>query len=54
MTTVGCGDNTADGRESDGETHTENRREIQTQQHSKLINILEAEHTLQIRESGGH
>ena len=54
MTTVGCGHNPADDREGDGETPTESRREIQTQQHSKLINILEAEHTLQIRESGGH
>ena len=38
----------------DSRRPTENRREIQTQQHSKLINILEAEHILQIRESGGH
>ena len=38
----------------DGETHNENRREIQTQRHSKLINLLEAEHILQIRESSGH
>ena len=30
------GHNAAD----DGETHNENRREIQTQQHSKLINLL--------------
>ena len=51
MTTVEDGHNTAD----DGETHNENRREIQTQQHSKLINLLEAEHIiLQIRESSGH
>ena len=34
MTTVEDGYNTAD----DGETHNENRREIQMQQHSKLIN----------------
>ena len=50
VTTVEDGHNTAD----DGETHNENRREIQMQQHSKLINLLEAEHTLQIRESSGH
>ena len=36
------------------EKHNENRREIQTKQHSKLINLLEAEHILQIRESSGH
>ena len=39
MTTVEDGYNTAD----DGETHNENRREIQMQQHSKLINLLEGE-----------
>ena len=50
MTTVEDGHITAD----DGETHKENLREIQTQQHSKLINLLEAEHILQIRESNGH
>ena len=50
MTTVEDGYNTPD----DGETHNENRREIQTQQHSKLINLPEAEHTLQIRESNGY
>ena len=47
MTTFEDGHNTAD----DGETHNENRREIQMQQHSKLVNLLEAEHILQIRES---
>ena len=36
MTTVEDGHNTAD----DGETHNENRREIQMQQHSNLINLL--------------
>ena len=46
MTTVEDGHNTADN----GETHDENRRENPTQQHSKLINLLEAEHLLQIRE----
>ena len=50
MTTVEDRHNTAD----DGETHNENRREIQMQQHSKLINLLEAERILQIRESSGH
>ena len=50
MRTVEDGHNTAD----DEETHNENRREIQTQQHSKLINLLEEEHILQIRESSGH
>ena len=50
MSTVEDGHNTAD----DGETHNENRREIQTQQQLKLINLLEAEHVLQIRESSGH
>ena len=50
MTKVENGHNTAD----DGETHNENRREIQMQQHSKLINLLEAEHILQIRDSSGH
>ena len=50
MTTVENGHNTAD----DAETHNENRREIQTQQQSKLINLFEAEHILQIRESSGH
>ena len=50
ITTVEDGHTTADG----GETHTESRREIQTQQHSKLINLLAAEHILQIRESSGH
>ena len=40
MTTVEDGHNTAD----DGETHNENRREMQTQQDSKLINLLKAEH----------
>ena len=45
MTTVEDGHNTAD----DGETYNENRREIQMQQHSKLINLREAEHILQIR-----
>ena len=50
MTTVEDGHNTA----NDGETHNENRREIQTQQHSKLNNLREAEHILQIRESSGH
>ena len=49
-TTVGDGHNTAD----DGETHNENRQDIQTRQHSKLINLLEAEHILQIRQSSGH
>ena len=49
-TTVEDGYNTAD----DGETHNENRREIQMQQHSKLINFLEAENILQVRESSGH
>ena len=44
MTTVEDGYNTAD----DGETHNENRREIKMQQHSKLINLPEAEHILQI------
>ena len=47
MTTVEDGHNTAD----DGKTHSENRREIQTQHYSKLINLLEAEYILQIRES---
>ena len=46
MRTVEDGHNTAD----DGETHNENRREIQMQQHSKLINLLETEHILQIRQ----
>ena len=41
MTTVEDGHSTAD----DGETHDENRREIQTQQHSKLINLIESEHS---------
>ena len=50
MTTVEDGHSTVD----DGETHNENRREIMMQQHSKLINLLEAEHALQIRESSGH
>ena len=50
MTTVEDGHNTAD----DGTRHHENRREIQMQQHSKLINLLEAEHILQIREPSGH
>ena len=50
MTTVENGHSTAD----DGETHDENRRKIQTQQHSKFINLLEAEHILQIRDSSGH
>ena len=50
MTTVEDGYNTAD----DGDTHNENRREIQMQQLSKLINLPDAEHILQIRESGGH
>ena len=50
MTTVEDGYNTAD----DGETHNENLREIQTQQHSKLINLSQAERILQIRESSGH
>ena len=49
-TTVEDGHNTAD----EGETHNHNRREIQMQQHSKLINLLEGEHILQIRESSGH
>ena len=49
MTTVEDGHKTAD----DGETHNENRREIQTQPHSKLINLLEAEHILEIRDSSG-
>ena len=44
MTTVEDDHNTA----TDGETHSENRREIQMQQQSKLINLLEAEHILQI------
>ena len=39
MMTVEDGHNTADDRE------------LQTQQHLKLINLLEAEHILQIRES---
>ena len=38
----------------DGERHNENRREIKMQQHSKLINLPEEEHILQIRESSGH
>ena len=46
MMTVEDRQNTAD----DGETHNEDRREIQTQQH----NLLEAEHILQIRDSSGH
>ena len=50
MTTVEDGYNPADN----GETDNENLREIQMQQHSKLINLLEAEHNLQIRESSGH
>ena len=50
MTTVEDGHNTAD----DGETHEENRREIQIRQLSKLIDLLEAEHILQIRDSSGH
>ena len=50
MTTVEDGHTTA----NDGETHNGNRRQIQTQQHSKLINLLGAEHILQIRESSGH
>ena len=50
ITTVEDGHNTAD----DGETHNDNCREIQMQQHSKLINLLEGEHILQIRESSGH
>ena len=50
MTTVEDGHSTADDRE----THDENRREIQTQQHSKLINLIESEHILQIRDSSGH
>ena len=50
MTTVEDGHNTAD----DGETHNESRREMQMQQHSKLINLLEAQHILQIGESSGH
>ena len=44
MTTVEDGHNKA----YDGEAHNENRREIQMQQHSKLINLLEAEHIPQI------
>ena len=39
MTTVEDGHNTAD----DGEKHNKNRREIQTQQHSKLINHPEVD-----------
>ena len=50
MSTFEDGHNTAD----DGETHNENRRGIQAQQYSKLINLLEATHILQIRESSGH
>ena len=50
MTTVEGGHDTAD----DGETHNENRREVQMQQHWMLINLLEAEHILQIRESSRH
>ena len=50
MTTVEDGHNTAD----DGETHNKNRREFQTQQHSKLIDLLETEHIIQIRELSGH
>ena len=50
MTTIKDGHNTTD----DGETHSENRLEIQTQQHSKMINLLESLNILQIRESSGH
>ena len=39
MTTVEDGHNTAD----DGEGHNENRRENKAQQHSNLINPLDAE-----------
>ena len=42
MTTVEDGHNTAD----DGELHNENRQEIRMQQHSKLTNLLEADHIL--------
>ena len=49
MTTVEGGDSAAD----DEETHNENRREIQTQQHSKSINLLK-QNILQNRDSSGH